>query len=71
MNPFRAKRIADHFANVGIFEINNRLHGVEVNYRGNRVYLEDENALWTLLAYIAHGAHYESLIAEAEAKLIA
>jgi len=71
MNPFRAKRIADHLSSIGIFEINNRLYGVEVNYRGNRVYLEDEAALWTFLTYLAHGAHYESLIAEAEAKLIA
>ncbi|OIP99523.1 MAG: hypothetical protein AUK35_06515 [Zetaproteobacteria bacterium CG2_30_46_52] len=71
MNPFRAKRIADHFASVGMFEINNRLHGIEVNYRGQVVYFEEETAFWPFLFSLAQAAHQAGIIAEAEAKLIA
>jgi len=70
MNPFRAKRIADHFANVGIFEITNRLYGMEVHHRGQIAYFEDEKAFWQFLFCFAHAAHQDNIIAEAENELI-
>jgi len=70
MNPFRAKRIADQFT-VGTFQVTSKLSGVAVSYRGYQVYFEEESKLWTYLFHIAHAEHQESVVAEAEAKLIA
>ncbi|MDX8381746.1 MAG: hypothetical protein R8M14_06495 [Ghiorsea sp.] len=71
MNPFRAKRIADHFDSVGIFEINNRLHGIEIKYHTQVVYFEEEKTFWLCLFPIAQAAHQGSIISEAETKLFA
>jgi len=71
MNPFRAKRIADQFATVGTFQVTSTLDGVVVSYRGYRAYFEEESKLWPYLFHIAHAEHQESLVAEAEAGLIA
>lgn len=71
MNPFRAKKIADYFDGIGVFDINNKLHGIEVSYQGRQVYFEDESAFWAFLSYLAHAVHHEGLVAEAEARLIA
>ncbi len=71
MNTFRAKRIADYFSAIGIFEVHNKLHGVEVSFRNNRIYFEDESSFWSFLFYLAHAMHHDSLIADAQAKLIA
>ena len=71
MNPFRAKKIADHFACIGSFAVNNQLYGVAVTFRGNQAYFENEAMLWAFLFHIAHAEHQESLIAQAESKLAA
>jgi len=71
MNTFRAKRIADYFSSVGFFKVENKLHGIEVSHLNSHVYFEDETAFWSFLFYLAHAAHYESLIADAQAKLVA
>ncbi len=71
MNPFRAKRIADYFSDVGSIVITNTTRGVTVTFRGNRVYFEHENQLWAFLFHIAHAEHQEHLIAEAEQQLAA
>ncbi len=71
MNAFRAKRIADQFATVGAFQVKNRLQGVTISYRDYHAYFEDEKNLWAFLFHIAHACHQESIVAEAEARLIA
>jgi len=71
MNPFRAKRIADHFSNIGTFALTNQTHGVTVIFRGNKVYFDNEHSLWAFLFHIAHAEHQENVIAEAEARLAA
>jgi len=71
MNTFRAKRIADHFDSVGIFEINNRLHGVEIKYQHQVVYFDEEKAFWLCLFSLAQAAHQTHIISDAEAKLFA
>ncbi|MDQ6956801.1 MAG: hypothetical protein Q9M21_06345 [Mariprofundaceae bacterium] len=71
MNPFRAKKIADHFAVVGIFTVKRKIYGVNVHFRGVRSYFEDEPALWRFLFYISHAQHCENIITEAELKLTA
>jgi hypothetical protein len=71
MNPFRAKRIADQFAAVGTFYVTSKLYGVVVGYRGYQAYFEEESKLWPYLFHIAQAEHQESVVAEAEAKLIA
>ena len=71
MNTFRAKRIADYFTGVGIFEVRNKLHGIEVCFRNNRTYFEDEASFWAFLFYLGHAFHHESFIVEAQARLIA
>ena len=71
MNTFRAKRIADYFATAGAFEINNKLHGLEVSFRSQNMYFEDEASFWAFLFYLAHALHQESFIADAQSKLIA
>lgn len=71
MNPFRAKKIANHFDSVGIFTVNHKIHGVDVHFQGMQAYFEDESALWAFLFYISHAQHHENIIAEAELKLIA
>ncbi|MES0372131.1 MAG: hypothetical protein ABUK11_07600 [Mariprofundaceae bacterium] len=71
MNTFRAKKIADHFSGVGTFYVSNNLHGVSVSYMGYQACFEDEQQLWAFLFHIAQASHQESLIEEAEAKLIA
>jgi len=69
MNPFRAKKIADYFANTGVFTIRRTLHGINVHFCNIQTYFEDESALWAFLFYIAHAHHYETIITEAESKL--
>jgi len=71
MNPFRAKRIADHFSSIGTFVVNNQTHGVTVTFRGNEIYFDRECNLWAFLFHIAHAEHQENMIAEAEARLAA
>lgn len=71
MNTFRAKRIADYFANAGAFEITNKLHGLEVSFRNQSMYFEKEASFWTFLFYLAHAVHQESFVAEAQSRLIA
>jgi hypothetical protein len=71
MNPFRAKRIADQFSSVGTFQVINKLYGVAVGYRGYQAYFDEESKLWPYLFHIAQAEHQESIVAEAEAKLIA
>jgi hypothetical protein len=71
MNPFRAKRIADYFSEVGIFQVSNQLEGIEVSFHGNRAYFDDETAFWAFLFYLAHAVHHESLVTEAQSQLIA
>lgn len=71
MNPFRAKRIADQFTTVGTFQVTSKLYGVVVSYRGYQAYFEEESKLWPYMSHIAQAEHQESIVAEAEAKLIA
>jgi len=71
MNPFRAKKIADHFASIGIFTIKHKVYGVNVLAHGKQAYFEDETMLWAFLLYIAHAQHHEGIIADAELKLTA
>jgi len=71
MNSFRAKKISDHFAAVGIFTVKRKTYGIDVHFRGVRAYFEDETALWAFLFYISHAQHCEKIITEAELKLIA
>jgi len=71
MNPFRAKRITDHFASIGVFTIKRKLYGVDVHFHHAQTYFEDESALWAFLFYISHAQHYESIISEAKLKLAA
>ncbi len=71
MNPFRAKKITNHFAGIGIFTVKHRIYGIDVHFRSVRTYFEDESALWTFLFYISHAQHCENIITDAELKLIA
>jgi len=71
MNPFRAKKIADHFASIGIFTVKHKVYGLNVHFHGIQAYFEDEPTLWAFLLYISHAQHHESIITEAELKLIA
>jgi len=71
MNPFRAKKIADHFSKLPSFAVTHKLYGVAVTFRGNQVFFEHESELWAFLFHIAHAEHQESIIAEAEARLVA
>ena len=70
MNPFRAKRIADYFSGSAL-HAENRLDGVTINYMDIRVHFEDEQNLWEFLKSLGEHTHQQSLIKEAEAKLIA
>lgn len=71
MNTFRAKQIADYFATAGAFEITNKLHGLEVSFRDQTVYFEEEASFWPFLYYLAQAVHQEQYIGEAESKLAA
>lgn len=71
MNTFRAKQIADYFANGRAFEITNKLDGLEVSYQNQKVYFKDEANFWPFLYYLAHAIHQEHYVSEAECKLVA
>ncbi|MDX8387108.1 MAG: hypothetical protein R8M46_01050 [Ghiorsea sp.] len=71
MNPFRAKKISDHFSKLSSFAVSHQVYGVTVTFRGNQVYFDQENLLWAFLFHIAHAEHQESIIAEAEDRLVA
>ena len=71
MNPFRAKKIADHFASIGIFAVKRKIYGINVHFHGIQAYFEDEAALWAFLFYISHAQHHENIIAGTKQKLIA
>ena len=66
MNPFRAKKITDHFANIGIFTVKQKVHGINVYFRGTQVYFEDESALLPFLLYISYSKHHENIILNAD-----
>lgn len=65
MNPFRAKRIANHFSESTIIHAKNILYGVTINYMGIQAHFEDENHLWIFLASIAQDCQQEELVTEA------
>lgn len=71
MNPFRAKKIADHFSSIASFTMTNKMYGVYVTFHGNLAYFENETSLWAFLFHIAHAEHQESIIAEAKSQLAA
>jgi len=71
INPFRAKRIANHFSGSPAFQANNRLYGVTIRYMDIQVHFEDEHDLWEFLNSLGEHTDQQGLIKEAAAKLIA
>ena len=62
MNPFRAKRIADRFSLIGLYNVHNKLSRLQVSFHGSKVYFDYEDEFWTFMLYLAASAHHEEII---------
>ena len=70
MNPFRAKRIANHFSGSPHFRAKHTLDGVTINYMDIQIHFEDEHYLWEFLNSIGEHTQQQHFIKEAAEKLI-
>jgi len=69
MNAFRAKRIADNLGDLRSFHVRNRLHRLEVDYRGDLACFDSEAAFWAFVFKVAQASHEEDEISAVEARL--
>lgn len=69
MNLFRAKKIADAFAQVGGFSVENSFGALSVEYLGHKACFFQEDNFWPFIFNVARASHEESPVARIEAQL--